>query len=79
MCLVNVIQNQEKLFELAQAWGMEVGALLRKYATDSLAPAICINDGCDFIAEYEPDCRDGWCEECQEGTVVSAFVLAGIV
>ena len=68
-----------KLDQLASVWGMAVDALLRKYATDSLSPAICMNEECDFANELEPDCRAGWCEECRENSMKSAFVLAGLI
>ena len=46
--------------------------------SDSVCPAICCNpDNPD--CEKEPDSRDGWCEECQRGTMVSALVLGGII
>ena len=69
----------DKLVELAEIWGMSVEGLLQAYATDSLAPAICMNAECDFATEYEPDQREGWCEECRTKTVTSAFVLAGVI
>jgi hypothetical protein len=50
--------------------------------TDSVCPAICCNPDnpeCDYTEEKEPDSRDGWCEECQRGTMVSALVLGGII
>ena len=45
-------------------------------------PAICCNPDnpdCDYTEEKEPDSREGWCEECQRGTMVSALVLGGII
>ena len=29
--------------------------------------------------EKEPDSREGWCEECERGTMVSALVLGGLI
>jgi hypothetical protein len=49
---------------------------------DNVCPAICCNPDnpeCDYTEEKEPDSRDGWCEECQRGTMVSALVLGGII
>jgi hypothetical protein len=49
---------------------------------DSVCPAICCNPdnpACDYTEEKEPDSRDGWCEECQRGTMVSALVLGGLI
>lgn len=69
----------EKLKTLADDYGMGIKDLLDKYAIDSVAPAICINPGCSYTTEYEPDSENGWCEECDTGTVVSAYVLAGLI
>ena len=46
---------------------------------DSVSPAICLNDGCDYTTEMEPDQDRGWCEACRTNTVASALVLAGII
>lgn len=40
-------------------------------------PAICVL--CGATAEYESDCREGWCDECENNTVKSALVLAGFI
>ena len=50
--------------------------------SDSVCPAICCNPDnpeCDYTEEKEPDSREGWCEECQAGTMVSALVLGGLI
>jgi hypothetical protein len=49
---------------------------------DSVCPAICCNPdnpACDYTEEKEPDSREGWCEECQRGTMMSARVLGGLI
>jgi hypothetical protein len=38
--------------------------LLAAATADSICPAICMNDGCDYTAELEPDQDRGWCEVC---------------
>lgn len=53
--------------------------LLEAYSTDSVCPGICITPGCGYSNEVEPDQTEGWCEECQKGTVKSAMILAGII
>ncbi len=69
-----------KLEELAAEEGFKtVDALLSAYVIESVAPGICINPGCGYITEVEPDCRDGWCAECETQTVQSAFVLAEVI
>lgn len=68
-----------KLDQLASTWGMSVAELIETYALDDVAPGICMNPGCTYSTEYEPDQEMGWCEECGTRTVRSALVLAGII
>ena len=53
--------------------------LLRASTTDSLCPAICMTEGCDYTTEMESDQDAGYCEACGGNTMVSALVLAGLV
>jgi len=53
--------------------------LLEASVTNSVCPGICINEGCDFTTGIEPDCEDGWCEECETATVKSCLVLANLI
>jgi hypothetical protein len=53
--------------------------MLEHATFDSVSPGICMNEGCDYSTEVEPDQDRGWCEECQEGSVKSALMLAGII
>ncbi len=69
--------KDDKLDQLARIWGMSVELMLKTYQSDSLVPGICMNEGCDFATEVEPDTRASWCEECRNRTVTSALVLAG--
>ncbi len=39
---------------------------------ESVNSGICSNDNCDYITTVEPDCSDGYCEECNTNTVRSA-------
>ena len=48
-------------------------------SADSVSPAICMNEGCEYTAEMEPDQDRGFCEVCETNTMVSALVLAGII
>ena len=71
LCEIEGFKNENDLF-LSFAVAM----------TDSVCPAICCNPenlDCDYVEEKEPDSREGWCEECQRGTMVSALVLGGII
>jgi hypothetical protein len=42
-------------------------------------PAICMTEGCDHIADVEPVQDQGFCEACGGNTLVSVFVLAGLI
>ena len=53
--------------------------LLAASISDSVCPAICMTEGCDYTTEMEPDQEEGYCEACGGNTVVSALVLAGII
>lgn len=72
-------QKAEKLQALAEEYGLKADDLLEEYASDSVVPGICMNDGCGFTADYEPDQREGWCDECETRSVTSALILAGIM
>jgi hypothetical protein len=54
-------------------------AFLEEVSTDSVCPGICMNPDCDYTTEVEPDCRNGYCEECNTQTVKSALVLVGFI
>ncbi len=68
-----------KLVRLAEDCGFSVDEFIDRYAIDSVVPGICRHEHCDYCAEYEPDQRAGWCEECSTGSVVSGLVLAGLI
>lgn len=53
--------------------------LLAAVITDSVCPAICMNDGCSYTCEMEGDQDRGYCEECHTNSMKSALVLAGVV
>jgi hypothetical protein len=68
LCDIEGYDDETELFEAAIA--------------DSVCPAICCNPDdphCDYVEEKEPDSRNGWCEECGRGTMVSALVLGGLI
>lgn len=74
------LPERKKLRKLAELEGFEtVTELLEHACRDSISPGICMNDGCDYTSEYEPDQTEGWCEVCDTNTVKSALVLAGII
>ena len=43
---------------------------------DEVCPGICMNEGCDYTTNVEPDSDSGWCESCNTNTVHSAITLA---
>jgi hypothetical protein len=53
--------------------------LLKSSAKDSLCPAICMTEGCDFTTEMERDQDAGYCERCGGNTVTSVLVLAALI
>jgi hypothetical protein len=68
-----------KLEVLAEEWGLSVAEFIEEYALDDVVPGICLNPGCDYTTEVEPDQRQGWCEICGTTTVRSGVVLAGLI
>ena len=71
---------EAKLQRLAELEGFEtVDQMFDAAVTDSVCPGICINPGCDYTTEVEPDQRHGYCEACGTQTVKSCLILAGIM
>ena len=69
-----------KLAKLAETEGFDgTDELLAAVVLDSVSPAICMNEGCDFTCEMEPDQDAGYCEECHTNTMKAAPVLAGVI
>jgi hypothetical protein len=72
--------RQAKLAKLVETEGYESSeGLLAAVFSDSVSPAICMNEGCDFTCEMEPDQDAGYCEECRTNTMKAAPVLAGVI
>ena len=44
-------------------------ALIADAVSDSVCPAICMNDGCHYTAEMEPDQSQGWREVCNTNSL----------
>ena len=49
------------------------------YMFEGVNPAICMNKGCDYSTEMEPDQDQGWCESCGTNTLKSISVLLGVI
>jgi hypothetical protein len=72
--------RRAKLDLLVETEGFDsLDDLIAATISDSVSPAICMNEGCDYTAEMEPDQDRGWCEACGTNTVASALILAGII
>jgi hypothetical protein len=72
--------KETKLATLTESEGFKTPeAMLETLGYDTTVPAICMTPGCDYTTYMEPDQREGWCESCNTGTVVSMLVLADII
>ena len=70
-------KNSYGIKELCEEEGVSEMKMLEQATSNSVVPAICTN--CGAIYEYEPDCIDGFCDECETNSVQSCLVLAGII
>ena len=69
-----------KLMKLCELEGYKrLYDLLKACTADSVCPAICMTEGCDYTTEMESDQDEGYCEACGGNTVASALVLAGLI
>ena len=69
-----------KLKRLADDYGFkDVMDMFEAATFDSVSPGICMNNGCSYSTEVEPDQERGWCEECGTNSVRSALILGGII
>jgi len=69
-----------KLETLAESEGYSsVDEMLESRGLDSTVPAICMNAGCDYTTDMEPDQSEGYCGSCNTNTVKSCLVLAGVI
>lgn len=77
-----VLSNKAlKLMKLCEAEGFKQldDLLLLAALADSMCPAICMTEGCDYTTEMESDQDQGFCEACGGNTVASVLVLAGLI
>ncbi len=76
----NAVHRREKLAKLIAIEGYEsIEELAEAILSDSVSPAVCMNEGCDYSAEMEPDQDAGFCEECRTNSMQSALILAGLI
>jgi hypothetical protein len=71
--------RRQKLIQLADSEGMTADEIIESVFVDSVCPAICMNDGCDYTTDMEPDQDRGFCEVCETNSVASALILAGLI
>jgi hypothetical protein len=72
--------RDDKLAKLLEIEGHErIEDLIEAIFSDSVSPAICMNEDCNFTCEMEPDQDAGYCEECHTNTMTAAPILAGII
>jgi hypothetical protein len=80
MSTIALSHKAAKLMKLCDIEGFDIlDDLLQAAVTDSVCPAICMTEGCDYTTEMEPDQDQGFCEACGGNTVTSALVLAGLI
>jgi hypothetical protein len=73
-------EKAKKLMRLCEIEGYEnADDLIQAVAIDTVCPAICMTEGCEYTAEMEPDQTEGYCEACGGSTMMSALVLAGFI
>ena len=80
MTIIVLSNRAAKLMRLCEIEGFRnIEEILFASITDSVCPAICMTEGCDYTAEMEPDQEHGYCEACGGNTVTSALVLACLI
>jgi hypothetical protein len=73
-------QKRAKLSKLIEIEGYDsIEQLAQTILSDSVSPAIYMNEDCDFTCEMEPDQDAGYCEECRANSMQSALILAGLI
>ena len=69
-----------KLMKVCEAEGFAtIDDLIALSVADSVCPAICMTEGCDYIAPMESDQDEGYCEKCSGNSMVSVLVLAELI
>lgn len=71
-------QREEKIDKLCELEGL-TREELEMESFRSIAHAICLTQGCDSTYQREPDCRKGYCEECEFNNVESGASLLGMI
>lgn len=77
--IISQEQRTAKLRKLAEKGFGSVEQMIEATAVDSVSPGICVAEDCSYTTEIEPDQDAGWCEECRQGSMQSALILAGLI
>ena len=73
-------RQRAKLAKLIEIEGYDsIEEFAQAVLSDSVSPAICMNEDCNFTCEMEPDQDAGYCEECRTNSMQSALILAGLI
>jgi hypothetical protein len=78
MQLTEVEKNRKIQYLLDNEGFESEEAIMEQGVMDSVILGICVNDGCNYTTDVECDSTDGWCECCEENSVVSAAALVGL-
>ena len=63
-------EQRAKLATLMKIEGYDsIEDLAQAILSDSVSPAICMNEDCDFTGKMEPDQDAGYCEECRTNSM----------
>jgi hypothetical protein len=80
MSTIVLTHKAAKLMQLCELEGFKrLDDLVMASVMDSVCPAICMTEGCNYTTEMEPDQDAGYCEVCGGNTVTSALILAGLI
>ena len=73
-------EREAKIQKLAYLEGFDtVDEMFDAAVRDLVCPGICVNPGCDYTTQIEPDQRKGYCENCETQTVQSCLVLERLI
>jgi hypothetical protein len=73
------MEKKQKIEKLCEQEGFSVEELLEKATLDSVTYGICMNEGCSYTKEVEPDQDKGYCENCNTNSVASILILTGMI
>jgi hypothetical protein len=78
--MIELTKKSLKLIAVCKSEGFKcIEDLIAATSLDAVSPGICMNEGCNYVTEVEPDQREGYCEACDDCSVTSALILAGVI